>query len=73
VVVRPHLNAPHDPDFDSDPTVANAELMGYAASVSKAQADTENIIQAAIKRGILLDEDGDISLLGRNISDYPRE
>jgi hypothetical protein len=50
-----------------------AELMGYAAMDPKAQADSENVIQAAIKRGILLDEGGDISLLGRNISEYPRE
>lgn len=50
-----------------------SELMGYAATDPKAQADTENIIQAAIKRGILLDEGGDISLLGRNISEYSRD
>jgi hypothetical protein len=50
-----------------------AELMGYVATDPKTQADTENVIQAAIKRGILLDEGDDISLLGRNISEYPRE
>jgi hypothetical protein len=50
-----------------------ADLMGHAATDAKAQADTENIIQAAIKRGILLDEGGDVSLLGRNISEYPRD
>ncbi|MCX7310611.1 MAG: hypothetical protein NTV56_02550 [Alphaproteobacteria bacterium] len=50
-----------------------AELMGYAATDPKAQVDTEHIIQAAIKRGILQEEDGDISLLGRNISAYPRD
>jgi hypothetical protein len=50
-----------------------AELMGHAATDPKAQADTENIIQAAVKRGILQDEGDDISLLGRNISDYPRD
>lgn len=50
-----------------------AELIGYRATDPKAQADTENVIQAAIKRGILLDEGGDITLLGRSISEYPRE
>ena len=46
--------------------------MGYAAD-PKAQAYTENVIQAAIKRGILQAEGDDISLLARNISGYPRE
>ena len=50
-----------------------AELMGLPATDTKAHAETENVIQAAIKRGILLDEGGDVSLLGRNISEYPRE
>ena len=54
-------------------TAKLAELTGYAATDPKTQADAENIIQAAVKRGILLEEDGDISLLGRNISDYSRE
>jgi len=50
-----------------------AELMGYAASEPKTKADTENIIQVAVKRGILQQEGDDVSLLGRNITDYPRE
>lgn len=47
--------------------------LGYPAADPKTQAETENVIQAAIKRGILLDEGGDMSLLGRSISEYPRE
>jgi hypothetical protein len=50
-----------------------AELMGYATLEPKAKADTENIVQAAVKRGILQEEGDDISLFARNISDYPRE
>ena len=42
-------------------TTRLAELMGYAAD-PKAQAYTENVIQAAIKRGILQAEGDDISL-----------
>jgi len=39
----------------------------------KAQIDAENIIQAAVRRGILQDGRDGVSLLARNISDYPRD
>jgi hypothetical protein len=54
-------------------TVKLAEMMGYPTTDPRAQLDAENIIQAAVRRGILEDRGDEISLLARNISDYPRE
>jgi hypothetical protein len=48
-------------------------MMGYPTTDPRAQLDAENIIQAAVRRGILEDRGDEISLLARNISDYPRE
>ena len=50
-----------------------AELMGCSVGDPKAQIDADNLIQAAVRRGILQDGGDQISLLGRNISDYPRD
>jgi hypothetical protein len=47
--------------------------MGYPTTDPKARSDAENIIQAAVRRGILEDGGDEISLLARNIAGYPRE
>jgi hypothetical protein len=57
----------------ADLTAKLAEMMGYPTTDPKAQLDAENIIQAAVRRGILEDGGNEFSLLARSISDYPRE
>jgi hypothetical protein len=50
-----------------------AELMGCSVDDPKAQIDADNVIQAAARRGILQDGGDDVSLLARNISNYPKD
>ena len=50
-----------------------SEMIGYSASDPKARQETDNVIQAAVRRGILQDGGHELSLLARNISEYPRE
>jgi hypothetical protein len=57
----------------TDLTARLAEMMGYPTTDPKAQFDTDNIIQAAVRRGILEDGGEEFSLVARNISDYPKE
>jgi AIPR protein len=50
-----------------------AEIIGFSVSDPKVQQETESVIQAAIRRGILRDGGHEVSLVARNISEYPRE
>jgi hypothetical protein len=50
-----------------------AELMGNSVNDPKAKMDADTFIQAAVRRSILQDADGEVSLFARNISDYPRD
>ena len=54
-------------------TAKLTEFMGCSVNDPKAQIDADNLIQAAAKRGILQDSGDEVSLLARNISDYPKE
>jgi hypothetical protein len=50
-----------------------SEMIGYPASDPKGRQETDSVIQAAVRRGILQDEGHEVSLVARNISEYPRE
>ena len=50
-----------------------SEMIGYPVSDPKARQETDSVIQAAVRRGILQDEGHEVSLVARNIAEYPRE
>ena len=50
-----------------------SEIMGYSPVDEKGQQESDRIIQAAVRRGILERRDKGFALLARNISDYERE
>jgi hypothetical protein len=54
-------------------TTKLAEIIGCPVTDPRAQQETESLIQAAVHRSILQDGGEEVSLLARNISEYPRE
>jgi hypothetical protein len=50
-----------------------SEILGYPLADSKAQEESEKVIQTAVRRSILREEDGGYGLVSRNISNYPKE
>jgi hypothetical protein len=56
-----------------DFVVKIADILGYPPSDAKAHQDTEILIRAAVRRGVMEETGGRLSLVARTISDYPRE